>query len=127
MILLREEADVIADGEKALEQLSCLGLSALEQVVVAEPEGAGQEGALAWREAVVGERGVVAVDEAVDEEALLDEAHGPAHALVRRGEEADERHEEETRVHLLRAIRLHERADRWVERALADLRMQLAA
>src|SRR6185369_4663726 len=86
-----------------------------------------EEGAFAGRETIVGEGRVVAVHETLDKESLLDGAHGAADALVRGGEEADERHEEEARVHLLRAVRLHERSDGGVERLLADLLMQLPA
>ena len=47
MILLGEEADVVADGEQPLEQRARLVVPALQQIVVGEPEGAGEECAFA--------------------------------------------------------------------------------
>ena len=61
-----------------------------------------------WQ-SVVGERGVVAKHEAIDDEPLLDRRDRAANTLVAGGKEPDERHEQQARVDSVRAVRLHER------------------
>ena len=69
----------------------------------------------------------VAQDQAVDDQVALDRLDRPAHARVRRGQEADERDEQEARVQLLRRVRLHERPELLVEAVRADVGVDLVA
>ena len=49
--ILRQQADIVAQGEQMLEQSAGVVLAAEHQVGVGEPEAACQEGALAGRQA----------------------------------------------------------------------------
>ena len=53
VVLLGEQADVVAEGQQPLEQFHGLLVAAHERVVVGEPEAAGEEGAFAGRQPVL--------------------------------------------------------------------------
>src|SRR5439155_6774841 len=63
VVLLRQEADVVADGEDALEELASLLVVSLQRQAVREPAGARDERTLTTRLAVDARGGVVAPDE----------------------------------------------------------------
>src|SRR5207253_1612851 len=52
IVLLCQQTDVVAQPQESLEQLLRLVAPAHQRVVVGEPEGAGEEGALARRQTV---------------------------------------------------------------------------
>src|SRR5258707_7223361 len=66
-------------------------------------------------------------DESVVDQLAFDRLDGAADTRVGRGQEADERDEEQARVDLLRPVRLDERPELPVEAALADLGVDLGA
>src|SRR5688500_17628951 len=70
--------------------------------------------------------GDVATYEAIDDELLFDRAHRSDDARIVGGQEADEGEHQQARVGLLRAVVLHERVERAIEPALADLRVERA-
>src|SRR5260370_4300194 len=98
VVLLREKSDIVAQRQQALEKLAGLGEAPLQDVVVGQPEAAGQKGPLARRQAVQDLPGVVSHDETVNEKALLDCPDRSDDARVGRGQKADERHQQEARV-----------------------------
>ena len=113
VVLLGDQAEVVPQREQPLEERDRLVLPALLSEHCGEPERAGEEHALAGREAVdVGVLlvGAVALDEAAAHELLLDRAYGADDALVLRRQEADERDQEAARVEAVRAEELGERA-----------------
>src|SRR5262245_422924 len=111
VVLLGQEADVVAQREQSLEEPPRVVMAAEEQVDVDEPEAARDERALAGGKAVVGFPAVVAQHQAVHEETLLDLLDCAAHAGIARRQEADHGNQERARVDELRAVRLHERAN----------------
>jgi hypothetical protein len=72
VVLLGVQAQVVTQGEQPLEQLPRLGLAAVERERLDQPERAGKELALAAGQAVVGNIGRVARDEAVVAEFAAD-------------------------------------------------------
>jgi len=65
VVLLGVQAEVIAQGEQPLKQLPRLGVAAVDRERLDQPERAGQELALAARQAVVGGIGRITGDEAI--------------------------------------------------------------
>src|SRR3954453_23029149 len=86
VVLLAEEAEVVARPQRALEALAGLVEAPLRGQALREPERAWQEAPLAPRLAVVG---LVAAHEAVLAERGGDRVDGAHHALVARVEEPD--------------------------------------
>src|SRR5258708_9086619 len=82
LVLLGEQAEVVADGEQALEQLLGVGQPADRDVGVGQPEAAGEERAFARLQTVVDLMGVVAPHEAVDQEVALDRLDRAAEAWI---------------------------------------------
>ena len=60
----------------------------------------------------------VAKDESVLEQLALDRLDRAAHPRIGGGKEADERNQQQARIELFRAVRLHERPERVVVAAL---------
>ena len=90
VVLLGVQAEVVAQGEEPLEQLPRLGLAAVERERFDQPERAGKELALAARQAVVGDVGRVARDEAVVAELAADRVDGGRETVVGRVQQADQ-------------------------------------
>ena len=128
VVLLREQAEVVAERQQPLEHLDRLVQLAEQHQVVDEPERAEEERALARRQAV--DRGrLLVVDVALDEAVLVELRCGPARACPRtagrRREEADQRDRQEARVDALRAVPPDERVELRVEALLHHLRVDL--
>src|SRR5262245_28428988 len=123
VVLLGEQAEVVADSEQPLEERARLVPAAEGGEAVDEPERARQEHALAGREAVDLARVLLAValDEAVARQVALDALDRADDARVVDRQEADERDEQGARVERLRAVRLHERVQLDVEALAAYL------
>ena len=89
VVLLGQQAKVVADRQQALEQ----GLGVVDpadgDIGVDQPEGADQEGALGGVEAVVDFAGVIPVDEAVVQEVALDGLDRTDVAGIVGGDEAE--------------------------------------
>src|SRR5262245_34807200 len=109
LVLLREKANIVPQGEKPLENSTSLAWSALQDEVVREPEAAGQKHALSRRQPVQALVRAVAHHEAVDRQLALDRFHGPFDARIAAWQEADDRDQEQARVELARAVVLDER------------------
>jgi hypothetical protein len=124
VVLLAEEADVVAKGEEAFEQVDCLIGAADAVECVCEPEGGSHEAAFATGNAV--DVGTACGDgvpqyEAVIGEVSLDRVDGSDHALVVPREEAVARHQQDGRVEPWGAVGLGERVAAGMEAALGDL------
>ena len=98
VVLLCEQSDIVAQRQQALEKLARLVDAPLQDVIVGQPEAAGQKGPLSGRQAVNDLSGVVTHDKTVNEKALLDCLDGSDNAQVGRGQKADERQQQEARV-----------------------------
>jgi hypothetical protein len=72
----------------------------LQHVIVRQPERAGQKGALARRQTIDAFMRLVAADEAIVHQLALDAGDRADHARVVGGEEADQRHHQQTGVRL---------------------------
>ena len=80
VVFLREQADVVAEREQALEQGGCFGVAVLQRVIVGKPEAAGKKYAFSRREPVDPGLSAIPEHEAIDHEFLLDGGKGTAHA-----------------------------------------------
>ena len=81
--LLRQQADVIAARQQPIEQLAGVLVPTLQDVIVDQPEAAGEKSALARRQPVRRIIGVVAEHEfVVYQQPPLDGAHRPAHERI---------------------------------------------
>jgi hypothetical protein len=89
VVLLRQQANVIAKSKQALEKLDSLCAATLQEQVVGEPEATRQEGAFTCGQAVDARISVVAAHQPVDSELALDSGNGTSHARVVGRQEAD--------------------------------------
>ena len=76
---------------------------------------------------VVGIRLLVAQHQSAFEQALLDGAHRPDDPRIVGGQKADDRRQQHARVHDIRSVILHERADLRIEASRADVGVHLVA
>src|SRR5829696_8377610 len=127
--LLSQQADVVAEGEEALEDGQRLLTPAHQGQVVGQPEGAGQERPLAGRQPVHRLRplGRVAVDEAVDHQLALDGRHRGLDPRVAGGQEPDQRDLEQAGVQVVGPVELDEGVALGVVALPAHLVVELAA
>ena len=86
-------------------------VAAAQLVAVDEPEGTGEEDAFSGGQAVDAGLCPVADDQPVLQKLALDGGDRPLDTHVVASKETDERHEQEARVELAGAVRLHERAE----------------
>ncbi len=98
IVFLGQKADIVAQGQQALEQLASLADAPLQDEVVGEPKAAGKKHPLAGRQPVDYLSGVVAANQPVDDEPALDRRDGSDDAWIGRRQKADERQEQEARV-----------------------------
>src|ERR1700687_2597440 len=91
VILLRQKADIVTQGQQALEQFTGFGDAPLQNEVVGEPKAEGEKHPLAGRQPVDYLSGVIATDQPVDDEAALDRRDGSDGAWVCRRQKADQR------------------------------------
>ncbi len=129
VVLFRQQPHVVTQGQQPFEQLLGLAHPPRQRVVVGEPEGAGQEGALTSGQPVHGTvlGGRVAQYEAVLHELTFDGAHRADDPRIRRGQEADQRHVQQGGVQLGGAVELREGVAVGVEAPDADLVVDLGS
>src|SRR4249919_258203 len=125
VVLLGVQAQVVAQGEQPLEQLPRLGLAAVERERLDQPERAGKELALAAGQAVVGDVGRVARDEAIVAELAADRVDGTREPVVGRLEQADQPDHQRAGVQRRRAVGLREGVALRVVGPLEDLIVDL--
>ena len=125
VVLLGVQAEVVAQGEEPLEQLPRLRLAAVERERFDQPERAGKELALAARQAVVGDVGRVARDEAVVAELTADRVDGGREPVVGRVQQADQPDRQRAGIQRRGAIGLREGAALRVVGPLEDLIVDL--
>src|SRR3984893_929031 len=82
IVFLRQKADIVAQGQQALEQLAGLTDTPLQDEIVGKPKAAREKRPLAGRQSVGNLPGVVATDEPANEEAALDCRDGSDEAWV---------------------------------------------
>src|SRR6267142_1408864 len=98
IVLLGQEADVVADVEEALEERAGLGPPPLQGQIVGEPERARQKRPFARREPVQVRRRLVARHQPIAREMLPDGLDGPEHARIHRRKKSDERNDQKART-----------------------------
>ncbi len=111
VILLRQQTQVVAQSNQALEQAAPLVLPSEQHHRVRKPEGAGRERALAVGKAVFDLGRVMMHDEAVLEQPALDGAHGASDTRVVYRQKARARDQQQAAVEPFRALGLHEAAE----------------
>jgi hypothetical protein len=123
--LFREQADVIAARKQTIEQPARLRIAALQNVIVDEPEAAGQERSFTCGQAVAGVFAFVAQNEFIlDQKPILDRPKRSADPRVLgRKEAGGHRDQQQTGIEPLGAVGLHEAVEVAVETALTDLGM----
>src|SRR5665811_13612 len=123
VVFLTQEADIVAQSQQLLEELHGILLAAKHQISIDEPEAASQKHAFAGGQTVTRLRRVVALNEPVLHQRLLDLRHGVGHARVIARQETDGGDQKQARIDLLRAIRTDEAVEFLVEALLADFLM----
>ena len=93
-VFLGQQADIITERQQALEKICRF----LQNVVVREPEAAGEECTFARGETVNAFPGVISHHKPVDEEMFLDRVDSTDDTRVGRRQEADERHKQQARI-----------------------------
>ena len=127
VVFLRQQAHVVAQTQQPFVEPLGVFMTPKEVKIVREPERAGQEGALARRQAVRPRVRAVALHEAVVHQVLLDGLDGAANARVGGRQEADQRDHQQAGVEVLRAVILHEGAELRVEALFTDFPMDFVA
>src|SRR5436190_21138208 len=89
VVLLCQKAEIVAQGDQSLEQLTRLTDPPVERQRADEPERAGEELSLVARQPVVRDGRRVAGDESVTAELARDRVDGVRDALVASGQEPD--------------------------------------
>jgi hypothetical protein len=79
IVLFREQADIVAKRQQALEQGARFRIAVLQRVVVGKPETAGKEDTFSRRETVNACLGSVPQHKAIDHELSLDRRDGAAY------------------------------------------------
>ena len=97
-VFLGQQADIITERQQALEKISRFGDASLQNVVVREPEAAGEECTFARGEPVHAFSGVISHHKPVNEEIFLDRVDGTDDTRVGGRQEADERHKQQARI-----------------------------
>src|SRR5262245_34710653 len=101
-------------------------MSALQDVIVDQPEAADQKGAFSSRQPVAGLFRVVAQNEfAIDQQTVLDRSQCSLHAPIVCRKEADKRDQQQAGIESLGAIGLHKTFELRVKSALADFGMNV--
>src|SRR6516162_1215766 len=121
IIFLRQEADIVLKGQEALEQITRLAGTPLQNEVVGEPKAAGQKRSFARRQAIGHLSSVVATDEPVCQQSPLDCADGADDAWVSRRQKADQRQQQQASVERFRSVSLNKAAEVGVERLVTDV------
>jgi hypothetical protein len=124
--LLGQKTDVVAARHEPLEKSPRLRVPSLQDVVIDEPEAAHQECAFARRKTVASVFGFVPEHElAVYDQLLLDGVERALCARIHGRQEADDGKQQQTRIQLFGAVRLHEAAELRIESSIANLGMDL--
>lgn len=119
--LFGQQADVIAAREQTIEQRPCFRVTALQNVVVDEPEAACEERAFSGRQPIIDIVCFITQHELViDQEPVFDRSKRALYPRIGRGQKADQRHQQETGVELFGAVGLHEAVELAIEAALTD-------
>src|SRR5205085_1609539 len=75
VVFLRQQSNIVAQVEKPLEHQPGVGIPALQDVVIGEPEAASEEGPFVAGQAVDSALGIVARDKAIPQQKLLYGSH----------------------------------------------------
>ena len=92
VVFLAHQAEIVAQGQQKLEQHACFVMTALERVVVRQPERTGRKRTFTGRHPVYRRArviGGISQDEAVMEQLALDRAHRSDDPRIVRWEESD--------------------------------------
>src|ERR1700687_516829 len=88
VILLAEQAEVVTQRKQPVEKRARIRKPLLQDIGIDQPEAAGEKHPPTRRQAVIG-AGLVARDETIDQEALLDRLQRAEHARFIRRQESD--------------------------------------
>ena len=127
IILLRQQADIIAKPEEAKEQLPGILQPAHQGIIVGEPEAAGEEGALPLGQPVQAAVGLIAQDQPIDQEPALDRRHRLDETRIFGGQEADDGQQQQAGIEAPRAIGLDEMPAPRVQGVTTDLAVDTVA
>src|SRR5215471_3787110 len=100
IIFFREQADIVAQRKKALEQCACFGVAMLQLIIIGKPESAREKDAFSGRQAINVRLCSITQHKAVDHELPLDRRDGAAHPWIVCRQKADEGDQQEARVEL---------------------------
>src|ERR1700684_3529722 len=109
IVFLRQQPNVVAQRQQALEQSPRLLVPPEQHVIVDQPEAAGEESALPRRQAVDRGSGVVAHHESLAKKLAFDCGDRALDAGIVRRQKADDGNEQKARVQRRIAQRLDER------------------
>src|SRR3984893_5212692 len=120
VVFFRQQTDIVAERQQALEKSACLPVAVLQRVVVSEPETAGEEYAFSWRQTIDSCAGAIAHHEAIHHQFMLDRRDGAAYSRIIRREEAYDRQQQQAGIELAAAEALCESVLTGIEPAFAD-------
>lgn len=123
IVFLREQPEIVAQRQQAVEQTLGLLAASDGDVGVREPEAAGQEDAFTGFEPVIGDFRVVAAYEAVDEQVPFDRLDSPDISWIARRDEADLGEQQQAGVERLLAKGRPEGVAHRIEATVAHLGM----
>jgi len=121
IVLFRQQADIVPQTDKALEELSRVVEPAEKDVRVGQPKAARDKCAFDPGQPVIARSRVVAAQKSVDEQTAFDRFNRAADARIRRREKPHRRQQEQARVEFCRAVRLHETSEPAIESLRADI------
>src|ERR1700688_3800103 len=120
VILLAEQAEVVTQRKQPVEKRARIRKPLLQDIGIDQPEAAGEKPPLPRRQAVIGVD-LVAADETIDQEALLDRLQRAEHTRFIRRQESDRGQEQQAGVELLRSVGLHKASKFQIEAPPAHL------
>src|SRR5215510_5304872 len=127
IVFFRQQADIVANRQQALEQGGRFGVAVLQRVIVGKPKAAREKYPFSRSQTINAGLGSITKYEPVDRELLLDSRNGAAHAWIFRRQEADERHQQQTRIELAASEALREGVAAAVESKLTNRRVHVVA
>src|SRR6202034_833345 len=123
IVFFREQADIVAQREQALEQGACFGVAVLQPIIGDQPKAARQKNTFSWRQTIDVSLGSIPQHKTVNHELPLDRRDGAAHTWIVCRQEADEGYQQQTCVKLAAAEALREGVALAVESELTNRRV----
>ena len=121
VVFLRQQADVVAKREKAVEEFTGLVAAAKQDEVVDVPEAARKKCSFTRRQPILGRIRVIAMDQSIDHQFTPDGLDGSTNARIIGRQETHQRDHQQAGIQLARTVGLHKTSARAVEASRTDI------